>query len=100
LGGVVGFLVRNDINSIITEVTDNAVETNMEILCIKVRCKIYIYIAVTYGLQESSKKEDVERQFQNLATDTIRNRNEHTIILGDLNAKIKLNKVNCIQQKS
>ena len=70
----------------------------MESLCIKDRCKTTKSIAVTYGLQENSKK-DVERQFQNLATDTIRNQNQYTIILGDLNAKHKLNKENYIQQK-
>ena len=56
-GGGVGFLIRNDIDNIVSEIKGTIMETNKETLCIKVKGKITINIAVMYGLQENAKKK-------------------------------------------
>ena len=73
-------------------------ETNKETLWIKVKGKTNINIAVMYGLQENAKREDAERQSQDLTTDIRSHRDDQTIITGDLNAKLEINRANCNQK--
>ena len=60
-----------------------------------------IAIGVVYRKQETASKEEVEQQFQELTTVTNRMQQKcEVIILGDLNAKIAINKQQCKQKLS
>ena len=101
-GGGVGFLIRNDIKGIVTE-SESPHSEYIENMWIKVKCEknTELLIGVIYGMQESRKKQDVERQFQELTTQTNRIQKKHpVIILGDFNAKVTINKTNCTQKES
>ena len=100
-GGGIGFLIRNDISNITCEDPNTKEENNTETLWIKIRSKTTINIAVTYGPQENYRKEQTERYYHNLTTDTIRRQKEASaIIMGDLNAKLKIYRDRCQQEGS
>ena len=66
-GGGVGFLIRNDIKDQIEEI-EMTEENLMEKKWIKLKGKTNIAIAVIYGKQETTKKEEAEQQFEELIT--------------------------------
>ena len=99
-GGGVGFLIRNDIKSLIEEI-NTPPSTTLESKWITLKSASKIAIGVVYGKQETASKEEVEQQFQELTTVTNRMQQQcEVIILGDLNAKIAINKQQCKQKLS
>ena len=99
-GGGVGFLIRNDIKSLIEEM-NTPPSTTLESKWITLKSASKIAIGVVYGKQETASKEEVEQQFQELTTVTNRMQQQcEVIILGDLNAKIEINKQQCKQKLS
>ncbi len=100
-GGGIGFLVRNDISNITSEDPCMKEDNSAETLWIKIRSKTTINIAVTYGPQENHRKEQTERYYHNLTTDTMRQQKEAlAIIMGDLNGKLHINRGECKQEGS
>ena len=99
-GGGVGFLIRNDIKTLIEE--SNTPPNNfLESKWITVKGNANIAMGVIYGKQESATKDEAERQFQELTT-AINRMQKHSsvIILGDLNAKLEITKNQCTQKVS
>jgi hypothetical protein len=65
--------------------------TNTEIKWIRLECKEKITIGVIYGKQENVNQETAEDQFNELTTQTNQLKKEgQIIIMGDINAKIKI----------
>ena len=98
-GGGVAFLIRKDIDSITKRIED--LQIAKEILWIKVRAKKNIYMGCYYGQQENSNKEDVQAEYEHI-TKTIEKyqRNHNVILMGDFNAKLKIDKEECTQHQS
>ena len=92
-GGGTGFLIRNDIKNHINHEEINDSEADMESQWIDLKIEKGITIGLFYGKQESAKKEEVERQFQELTTkiNIKQKNNNNVIIMGDFNAKIAIN---------
>ena len=66
-GGGVGFLIRNDIKDKV-EIIDTTDGTDTEILWIKLKSSTNIAIATMYGKQETTPKDAIENQFEELTT--------------------------------
>ena len=75
--------------------------TNLESKWITIKGANKITIAVVYGKQETTIKEEVEYQFQELTTLTNRMQQKgEVVIMGDLNAKVEINSHECKQKES
>ena len=102
-GGGIGFLIRNDIRSLIEE-PETEPDENTEIKWITVKGITNIAMGVIYGKQESASSNEAEEQFQNLTTQiNLYQKTHKVILLGDLNAKIEMktqDKPGCNQQTS
>ena len=99
-GGGIGFLIRNDIANI-TEVIENEPDTITEMLWIEVKTHMPTYIGVIYGMQENEKPETLDRQYQEMTTQINKHQQKgQVIIMGDFNAKLEINKQQCIQNAS
>ena len=91
-GGGVGFLIRNDIKDKV-QIIDTTEGTDSEILWIKLKSSTNIAIATMYGKQETSPKDTIENQFEELTTQVNQLQQEnHIIIMGDLNAKVEVDR--------
>ena len=87
-GGGVGFLIRDDIKNLTTDIQIETSHT--EIKWIRLKCKENIAIGVFYGKQENINQDDADDQFNELTTQTNLMINEGQVILmGDMNAKIE-----------
>ena len=93
-----GFLIRNGIKGLIEE--SNTPPNNfLERKWIVIKGKSNIAMGVIYGKQETANKDEIEQQFQELTTETnMMQKNKRAIILGDLNAKVEINKHQCTQK--
>jgi exonuclease III len=93
--GGVGLLIRNYITNLVEE-HETKNNDSSEIKWIKLRGKTNIAIGVIYGKQETTRKEEVETQFQELATQTnILKKTHQIIIMGDFNATINIDIPKC-----
>ena len=95
-----GFLIKNDIQGTIEECYTPP-NKFLESKWIVLKGKSNIAIGVVYGTQETAHKDEIEQQFQELTTKTnMMQKNNKVIILGDLNAKVEINKHQCTQKES
>ena len=67
---------------------------------LKLGQKNYIYGMLLYGQQENSNKEDVQAEYEHI-TKTIKKyqRNHNVKLMGDFNAKLKIDKEECTQHQ-
>ena len=97
--GELGFLIRNDISHLAQTIEQT--DQTTEALWIKLETKEPITIGVIYGQQENAQTDKIETQFEELTTCINQyKRNSKVIIMGDLNAKININKPSTRQTAS
>ena len=98
-GGGTGILIRTDIKNKTETITANT--PNVESTWIKIHTKTPIFLGTVYGKQENDQIEETENQYQEIITAINRFKKEgNIIIMGDLNAKIKVTKGTCQQNAS
>ena len=101
-GGGVAITVRCDIENNTTE-TQCREDDDQEVAWIRIEVshRRYLHIGVYYGQQENAHIEEVERQYQMLDSQISRLRATGNIILvGDFNAKLKVDRSDANQQIS
>lgn len=97
-GGGIGFLIKKKWMPIISQ---DEVNKEMEILWIHLKSKKNVSIGVYYGLQENVTKNEIEREYRALSKIIeMKQKNNSIILLGDFNAKIKIEKAECKQSQS
>jgi exonuclease III len=90
-GGGLGFLVRNDIKHLVGTEDSSNNEEEIEMQWANIKIGKGIAMGLFYGKQKSARKEEVERQFQELTTKiNEKQRNNNVIVMGDFNAKLEL----------
>ena len=73
----------------------------IEILWIKLKSTTNIAIAAVYGKQETTTRDAIEAQFEELTTQANQlQQDNHIVIMGDLNAKVAVTKGSCNQTAS
>lgn len=98
-GGGVGIAIKNEIykyTKLVTEIED----TNQEVIWIELsvpKNETY-FIGVYYGKQEDEMRDAIYQEFAQLKTQVIKLRKKGRIVLaGDFNAKLEINKNDCVQ---
>ena len=100
-GGGVAITVREEMANNF-QIIEDMEDDNQEIIWAQITMKNKkISIGVYYGKQENEKIEIIEREFSQLKTQINRLKNQgHTILVGDFNAKLKINKGEVSQEVS
>ena len=100
-GGGVAITVREELANNF-QIVEDMEDANQEIIWAQIAHKNKkIYIGVYYGKQENEKSEIVEREFSQLQTQINRLKKQGpTIIVGDFNAKLKVQKGEIKQEVS
>ena len=100
-GGGVAITVKEELaNNFLT--LEDMEDENQEIIWAQISLKNKkMYIGIYYGKQENEKRETIEREFSQLNTQLNRVRNKGpTILVGDFNAKLKIEKKEARQEMS
>ncbi len=100
-GGGVAILIKNSQKNITTRI-DQMEDQNQEIIWIEIKQgKNTTYIGTYYGPQKATNLETIENEFSQITTQINRIKNKGRIILtGDFNAKIKVDRSDCMQTTS
>ncbi len=97
-GGGVGFIIRNDIFPEIQLTNSN--DTEIEIMWIKVKSKPNLHIGVYYGPQENVRVGKLKEEYKQLERSIRERPSTNTILMGDFNAKLEINKEEIKQEIS
>ena len=100
-GGGVALLIREDIQHIVEQVTDLE-DDEQEIAWIRLKqTGNNVYVGIYYGPQEKCSNEEAERQYAQLTAQINKLKSDGQIILmGDFNAKLKVDKLEIQQEMS
>ena len=97
-GGGVGFCIKD---TLIPAVSNEITNDEKEILWITFKAKETIKIGVYYGKQENYNREKMIKEYEEITEEAndIKPK-EHIIIMGDFNAKLKVQRDDCNQLQS
>ncbi len=100
-GGGVGLLIKQDLIKYV-QLVENMEDTNQEIKWIQLKNgNRTIYVGIYYGKQENAKIEQIMNEFSQLRTQITKLKQTGSIILmGDFNAKIKVDIRHATQPES
>ena len=101
-GGGVAITTKGEISNKTTKV-ENIEDHDQEVIWIEIKTthNNKIYIGTYYGKQEKEPRENIEREFSQLESQINKLQREAPIVLiGDVNAKIEMNKRKAYQKQS